>query len=389
MLLLAMTMILRSNDDRIVAINKTDASESASAAESGLNRVRAFLNRYRVLAISNKSAWSDSLANISESCNAGTMSTDLAALEPIGSDWPDVDPSDASKGEFRLYDYTYAVDTSGTANAPLGTGTLKMQGRVNNGDAVSQIELKIPIYPVKEQAAGLWVKSSISGNSKVEADVLAPCASTVSVSPQSGYALLRTNLTMPPVPSPSSVKVLSSIANKTLPEAGDTPNATTGAYHYSVPTISAPFEVTEGKKVRIWVSGNINLSSIPVVHYCGNDITCGPFDVQVYGTGGTGSTITLNQGTSLCDVFFHAPNYEVKVVETVPAPVVTPIDCKGETPTTTERNTGVFWVNSWTDTSSSSDPILNSPRANWQMAPIAPPPQMGPVSGWEPTQAQP
>ncbi|PZD72983.1 hypothetical protein C1752_02700 [Acaryochloris thomasi RCC1774] len=388
MLLLGITLVLRSQDDQVSALNQADASESVSAAESGVNRVRAFLNRYRALAVLPSGSWNGSVTNVLESCNANSVSSDLGELQPSGSDWPDVDPTDASRGEFRLLSYTYAADTSGTPNAPLGTGTLEVQGRINAGDAISQIQVEIPINPVRKQTAGLWVGGTIAGNSVIDADVIAPCGSSPSVSLQASNDLLRTNLTMPGIPSQpgSNVNTLTSITDITLPEPGniDSSGVIDGSdtYQYVVPTLDGSFEISEGSSVEIWVTGDIDLSALSAVHYCGASASCGPFNATIYGVGSTSTgtpTITLDRGTSICDIFFHAPTYNVTFNNTTGG---TPVDCGAGT-----RNTGVFWVNNWTDNTSSAV-VLDAPRASWQAAPTQPLPQMAPIADWQTEQAQ-
>jgi hypothetical protein len=399
MLLLGITVVLRSQNDQVLAINEAANTKTNTAAELGITKVREFLNRYRILATYDSSGWrGNSDPDLNESCSAGTFSSDLNKVFPSGSDgWTDVDPGDPSKGKFRVLSYTYADNPGGAANDPVGTGTLVVQGQLNNGDAVSQAEVAIPLYDIASTASnksmpGLWVNTSIL-NSITDTDVMGPCSGTLNVNTGS-REILRTNLVMPSIPSqPSSVNTLTNIAGLTLPRKNSsgviTDTSDGGVYKYSVPNISGSFEVTEGKIVEIWVDGNIALSSMPVQHYCGSDPNCGPFDVSIYGQAASGNII-MDKGTSICDVFFHAPNYTVTINSTS---TVTPKDCvdydsDGDGSQPTEHNTGVFWVKTWDDKTGSATPMLNSPRASWPDAPgTQPPPQMAPVSSFEWKQA--
>jgi hypothetical protein len=171
---------------------------------------------------------------------------------------------------------------------------------------------------------------------------------------------------------------------------------TDGVYKYIVTSTAAnpfdgSFKVTPGKKVWLWVKGNIDLSSRTIVNQCGSTgstSTCGPFDVRVYPeTSGITSpipTLTLDKGTAVCDVFFHLPDYAVTFVSTTGT--TSTQDCGGST-----KNTGVYWVKSWSGTNGSTN-VIDAPRATWGTAVTAvggtfstPPltPQIGPVSQWD------
>jgi hypothetical protein len=396
MILLATTAIVRSQNDGISAINKVAKDQSTSVAELKVAQIQAFLNKYRAAANSTDIDWGtatgSSMPNANASCIAPSTLTSTygtSAIEAINAmsstTWTNVDSTDLTKGQFRLVSY------SGT------TGGLTVEGKTKVGtpaEATSQITVTIPVFsPALEQVPGIWAKTSVTGSPTVKSDVMGPCTGTMDASfPSTGAGSdrvkLRTRMSMPPVPalptSTSDIKTLTSITNKTLPEAGDSPYNPDGisgngddVYQYSVPGISGSFTVTPGKKVSIWVDGNIDLTSKAVVNPCGatgSSTSCNAFDLKVYGRS-TSGTMTIDQGSAICDAFFLLPNYAVTVNTGGTTPMngstSTAINCGGTT-----KNTGVYWVNTW---NSATGTVLDSNRATWSQSPILPPPRIGPV----------
>ena len=141
---------------------------------------------------------------------------------------------------------------------------------------------------------------------------------------------------------------------------------TDGVYKYIVTstTVANPFDgsfkVTPGKKVWLWVKGNIDLSGKTIVNQCMSTAGCCPFDMRIYPeTSGITSpvpTLTLDNGTAVCDVFFHLPDYAVTYNN---SGTVTTQNCGGST-----KNTGVYWVKSWSGAVASTT-VIDPPRATW------------------------
>ncbi len=158
----------------------------------------------------------------------------------------------------------------------------------------------------------------------------------------------------------------------------DVPNDL-GVYQYIVDSIDESFELVAGKAVDIWVTGDtIDLSDKGIINPCnapGATLSCGPFDIRIYGTG---SSLNLNAGTALCDVFFHMPGHNV----TFASGGSTSLDCGGG-----KKNTSIFWVNNWTGADGSNSVL--EPRATWSQALSAtsmsvPPPRIGLAENVEP-----
>jgi Tfp pilus assembly protein PilX len=422
MILLATTAILRSQDDRVAAVNKKATAQSLVAAESGVAQIQDFLNIYRgaagyqacqTWANDTNGTCSDTTATataswkvstglpttLNASCNAetnlATAQATVASWAKGGSGdttggWRDVDSTDTSKGKFRIVDYD-------------GAGSLTVQGRVNQGqtgEATSELQVRLPIVDTRqEQVASLWAKTSVSGNPQISSDVMGPCTGTMAAAFPSGSdrAILRTQMEMPVVPpQPTattattfySLTNVSSIPGKELPRttangaaANDLPD-TNGAYKYIISSFDDSLKITPGKSVRIWVTGNINIENKVVVNQCsatGAIPDCGPFDLRIYGASTNSTpTFTMNRGTSVCDAFFLAPTYAVTFNDTISSPAPAVQDCGGST-----KNTGVYWVKTWSG-SSSTGVTLDPPRATWSEAIVQVPPRIGPVQKWDP-----
>jgi Tfp pilus assembly protein PilX len=424
MILLATTAILRSQDDRVAAINKKATAQSLVAAESGVAQIQDFLNRYRGAAgyqacqtwandtngncndttATATASWKISAGlptTLNASCSAeadlATARATVASWAKGGSGdttggWRDVDSTDISKGKFRIVAYD-------------GAGSLTVQGRVNlgqTGEATSELQVRLPIVDTRqEQVASLWAKTSISGNPQISSDAMGPCTGTMAATFPTGSdrAILRTRMQMPAVPpQPSTTSTpptattfhtltnVSTIPGKELPRtiangaATDDQADTNGAYKYIISSFDDSLKITPGKSVRIWVTGNINIQNKVIINQCsaaGAITDCGPFDLRIYGTS-TSGTLTMNRGTSVCDAFFLLPTYSVTFNDTISSPAPAVQDCGGST-----KNTGVYWINTWSG-SSSTGITLDPPRATWSDAIVQVPPRIGPIQKWDP-----
>ncbi|NJM75167.1 MAG: hypothetical protein HC852_04515 [Acaryochloridaceae cyanobacterium RU_4_10] len=413
MILLATTAILRSQDGGVAAVNTSAKAQSRNVAELKVAQIQALLNRYRTAAnlpstSSTGTNWGNATATTLPTANAvcfapSAIADSISAINGMANTaWTDVSATDPTRGQYRLVSYSGA------------DGNLIVEGRAKAGtsaEATSQISATVPVLsPALEQVPGIWAKTSMSGSPVVKSDVMGPCSGTMDVSfPSTGVGsdkvLLKTRLTMPAAPAqPTSgtyyssttttpITNISSVPDKQLPRSGDTPD-TDGVYKYVVSSIDSSFKIEPGKKVYIWVTGNIDLQNKVIVNQCGATTgtpaalvnpDCGPFDVRIYGTATSSPTLTLNQtGTAVCDVFFHLPNYGVTVNTGGTAHTQ---DCGG-----TATNTGIYWVNTW---SSASGTTLDANRGTWQQvtvwdtatsawkALVTPPPRISPLQGWD------
>lgn len=312
----------------------------------------------------------NNIPNVLSTCDVDQRSVITSIAQGT---WQPVDPGDVSQGQYRLFDYNYDA----------GKGNLKVQGRMNPGEpseSVSELDVSFPVNPVEDQTAGLWVTTS-ADTEEINADVLGDCDSTLTTDPQGDYEARQLGLTMPPIPEkPLGAMVLSAstFIEKSLPRPGDSPNGPNGEYQYVIDTLGGPtfttLTIPADKQIEIWVDGNIDLRGKMIKHTCGSTPGCGPFQVKFYLQGNSGDDITLDQGTVICDVFIHAPIYNV----TNYASGTTTESCGNGT-----KRTSVFWVKSWEDEAGVSIPVLDPPRATWKDAPIVYPPRLGPLETWQ------
>jgi hypothetical protein len=387
-LLVGITMLLRSQSSQVSAIAQKDTAKSLNAAEAGVSDIRALINQHRAIAnhpacigrdgsgncldSGSTVSWRlpDNIPNILATC--GVDETDeIASLAQ--RTWQPVDPNDSNQGQYRLLDYAPAE------------GKLRVQGRMNPGEpseSVAELEVRFPVNPVEDQTAGLWVTTS-ADTEEINADVLGDCDSTLNTQHPAGssYQARQLGLTMPSIPAqPPGAMVLSAstFIEKSLPRPGDSPNGSNGQYQYVIDTLGGPtlttLTIAADKQVEIWVDGNIDLRGKIIKHTCGDVPGCGPFQVKFYPQGNSGDDIALDQGTVICDIFIHAPTYDV----TNYASGTTTEGCGNGT-----KRTSVFWVKSWDDEAGVSTPVLDPPRAIWKDAPLVYPPRLGPLETWQ------
>ena len=378
-LLVGMTMLLRSQNSQVNAIAQKDTAKSLNAAETGVSNIRALINQHRAIANYRACAtarnangtcpdsdpavvsWSlpNNIPNILAECDVN----ETAEIKAIANRaWRPVDSSDLSQGQYRLLEYEPGMAT--------------VQGRVNKdqpSESVSELEVSFPVNPVQDRIAGLWVTDTAE-TSQVSSgvDVLGPCTASAPIQTSA--------LEMPPIPAQPSGTITITAPFTNLPRPGDTPNPGDSdgpeddVYQYQIDTLDSSFTIEADKQVEVWVENDIDLKGKDIIHLCETTPNCGPFGVKIFGKSSSG-TLSIDDATTICDVFFHAPDYSVESTT------------GGSTPTgcgDSNRNTGVFWVQQWG--SSGSSPVLNLSRASWSDIPktfFVYPPRLGPVKKWD------
>ena len=144
MLLVATTMIVRSQGDRTTASAQMATNGGLSAAETGITRYQSLINSNRVITTYNRTApsgspsWNNAstIPGVNNTCTGNVNGANAVSAKST-TDWQDVDPSNAatgyagdpSKGQYKLVDYVYQRDSAATPTP--GIGTLTVEGRVN------------------------------------------------------------------------------------------------------------------------------------------------------------------------------------------------------------------------------------------------------------------
>jgi hypothetical protein len=198
MLVVGITMIVRSQGDQSKVVAQQAKSASVAAAETGLTRIQSMMNdsSVRFIALYPMASWSTamSLANnnttvtindtglnstvnrtaTSLACSTNDAATKidqikakLASLLVVANgSLTDIDPNDPSKGKFRLVNYTYTGTSGSMPGSTSQTGGLVLQGQTSNTGfgSASRLAVEVPIsgdasmINTSDTAPGLWIK---------------------------------------------------------------------------------------------------------------------------------------------------------------------------------------------------------------------------------------
>lgn len=208
-LIVGLTMIMRSSDDQVDAISQKGASNSLVASEVGITRIQNFLNNNRNIAIYNfdndkvtpdtndtdydwktiTTLTTTEQEDIFGVCSTGGLNTSIVELQQYtNGNWQTIDyENNVRKGQFLVEDYVYTPETgvnpdTVAAGTILGNGKLTIKGRFNSdnnndvGAALSRIRLKIPITKTPPDAVafpGLWIGGgTIYDNNEIQGDLM-------------------------------------------------------------------------------------------------------------------------------------------------------------------------------------------------------------------------
>ncbi|MBD2293558.1 hypothetical protein H6G06_08665 [Anabaena sphaerica FACHB-251] len=279
MILVGLTMTMRSQGDQIVASTQKATERSLAVAEKGVSYYHQFLNTNRLLATypdcANKTrtavnescgdpttttntgqmSWSNAnetgvkIPGLVAGCSSGTSTSDIQTTF-ASTDWKPVDSTDSTKGEFRLVSYKYTGDPGGFSADPslqvLGRGILTVEGRITNPSAnnaasksISRLQVNIPVRKPDVNnipIPGVWVGGSsaddpsATGGNTIQGNVLVNNCdiNLTTVNVTTGYTKNKTEMQMPGVPSrpPTGVINLQTI-NSSTPGATSAPGGAT------------------------------------------------------------------------------------------------------------------------------------------------------------------
>lgn len=302
MILLGVTMVVRSQGDQVTASAQKATNRGLGAAETGITQYQSLIQnnpaitRYKDCVgtrdassgtcpdINPTRSWSNATAippvitaSTLNSCTSGNGPSAVTAASAIAS-WRDISATNASLGQYRLVSYVYPAP--GTTD----TGQLTVEGRVNQADAnndgddndkadtsvgtaTSKLQVNIPVKDGDNASVpfpGLWV-SNTTNSGNTNASILAPCDQTnvaVTATPPNpnpnNYQTYRSSLAIPNTPTKpiSNIKTLAGVPTTPLPLAADIVihnadiagnitnnslsnfNWATGEYQYAIPSIS-------------------------------------------------------------------------------------------------------------------------------------------------------
>jgi hypothetical protein len=368
LLIVGASIVLRSQQQQVTAIAQKQTASSLSAAEVGVSRIQNLLTRYRAASLYPSDAsgsapsWQNASAipGLSTSCPKDSPDTpESKVAEAATKDWQAIDKDDPAKGQYRLVGYSYSTSE--------GKGTLKVQGRAGTAagslPAVTQLSVAIPVQAISPYVPGLWVQTSVNTGT-IKANILGPCTGDITP-PAAGFVIARSALKIPDLEAPS---LLSSGVNDlgsditegvNLPRKGDVSIAA-NTYQYVVESINNSFTITSGKKVELWVKGDIKLQNNQSILHpsCSTVSGCSPFDAKIYGLSSSG-TLELNGKAAVCDIFFYAPTYNVEH-KNEPTDTTKAAGCGSGV-----NNNSIYWVNSWSGGGQGVQVALEQANAVW------------------------
>jgi hypothetical protein len=364
-LLVGLTMIMRSQNDRVIATEQAQNARSYAVAEGGMARSLGYLNgnyqpflQYSYDPI-NPATGKTYLGLDGVSNNGDEETAAVDQWTNLPNPPPCFDSSNfssiflqgiigsGSTNNYRLLAYRYSS----------GQGTLLVKGSEVNPKATTILQQKMAIQPQIANTAANFpgllatdinldnndVLGTVSGN--VICTSLANCPipnnSTSCVNGQptlnallgaigagpngvvQGRIYVR-SVTWPPLPTaPAGTYSLGNIAdNMILPRPGDTPDAN-GKYSYSVSniqlsgnkTLTINTTGTPPTPVNLFVSGDITISGSAQISHASSDagnfrIYGNPMDP---GNNTPDQTFVLNGGASSTNLFIYAPDANVGI----------------------------------------------------------------------------
>lgn len=339
MILVATTMIVRSQGDRTTASAQEATNRGLSAAETGITRYQSLINSNRAIATykdcegirptsgvskgvcpdtGTTISWANASAipGLNNTCT-GNVSGGSVVLANSTTDWRDIDSTTSSKGQYRLIDYVYQPD-SAAATTP-GIGTLRVAGRVNQvgsnnaategiGTATTQLKVKIRVARQSSSGAipGLWIRNVpqnmagnlVRGNILVAGCTIPPWTNNYGNDPQRSVTpdykvTANPNGIIPDAPPrpTSNLNEVDFIGSNTvwgsrstnpLPRTGDRPQSD-GSYAYLIKGNltsggSQNITLSANAKVVFYVQGNIDLGGGPNINNNGDSSK-----MQIYG----------------------------------------------------------------------------------------------------------
>ncbi|MGK7937289.1 MAG: hypothetical protein AB4206_16100 [Xenococcaceae cyanobacterium] len=185
MTLVGTISIFQSSDEQITATSQRASAKALAAAEIGVARYRELIDTYKIIATypacvswgsdgkcddtnntiswGNISALTDGSGNsiINDSCPNDGSTEVVEALTDDGTtdkgrNWQNIDDADPSKGQYRLWNYTYTSNyddgpNAGDSSDDVGytgvqpTGVLVVEGQADG--ATAKIQVDLPIQP--------------------------------------------------------------------------------------------------------------------------------------------------------------------------------------------------------------------------------------------------
>ena len=169
MILVGITMITRSHQNRIIASTQKSIVASLAAAETGITKYQALLNTNRMYATYCSHPTSDpacrSAITWQNLCEAEKPVSRLAERinNVARTDWHHTNrdpwqnlPGNTNAGEYRLVNYIYTAADINNPNSLPGKGTLIVEGRLRT--SMARLSVEFPVSRGSSQPPALWVQ---------------------------------------------------------------------------------------------------------------------------------------------------------------------------------------------------------------------------------------
>jgi hypothetical protein len=365
LVVIGISMVLRSQNDHIAAMAQKTKARSLSAAETGVSRVQGLFSQYRsigrypactswsVTGCSDAGAtqsWFNVSALVPNAPDLNCGSPDGKTLVPLAAtqSWQAIDPSDATKGQYRLLDYTYDSVTK--------QGMLTVEGRVdpggsgnNIGASITRLAVKIPVAEASpaDGVPAVWIRQSPVkniGNDKMKGNLfVSGCALPIGAGQPTSNNLSDPNLfnvvaipkAFPDIKDPPTSPAPQDLTNpwQKLPEdPKNPPPKVEGRYQYAVKTLNGTtkniLKIATDANVDLYVDGDISLQGEAALNPDGE-----PSQLRIFGTSNT-QKIEI-RSTGRVNAFVLAPEATAS------------IDCQASCTTAEGSVRGSLWVNNW------------------------------------------
>jgi hypothetical protein len=400
-IIVAASMIGRSQSDRITTNSQRETNRASSVSEAGIIRVQSFLDRYKLLANKDLAQWKTTFDNLLPSqanCNSIDLTVAKQQVELFKNNtWISLDNNDLNKGKYRIVNYQYQK----------GIGKLTIAGKIdaynttqNNSNSILTVEIPIGNESAKIAPPALWANTfNLDPNQKITGQirgVICPQVATIDPDGITGVdivniAQINSVLTgqiiadpFTPVPAPKTIPTtaipISAITTSIQlprPNSIDLPDIN-HEYHYLVnidnssskhsiklqDLDSIKINITADQKVNLYLKGNIDLGGSKTINVNPNHP-----NLRIYGSSET-TKFTIKDTASIT-AFIHAPFADAKSINASPA-------------NPNKNITGALWIKSWNSASSPNQiPIIQS--GDWSdfgTSKLDQPSQISPISYW-------
>jgi Tfp pilus assembly protein PilX len=178
MLMIAITMIIRSNQTQVISLSQRQTNSSLSAAETGVAKFQALLNQYREyatysycpptppppspptpppsptnpLSSSNcRDSWTDLITQVRGRLGCSSYNNPPTDIDMSHENWKNIEVAgQPDPGRYRLVEYRYTPNDPAYPNRPNGVGTLVVEGEALYPDgsgtgAITRLTVKVPV----------------------------------------------------------------------------------------------------------------------------------------------------------------------------------------------------------------------------------------------------